>query len=93
MAERTCITTRQTLSPHRLIRFVAAPDGSSWVLRRSLSCPINVTEAMLRRSTIKGHAATCCLSVNIERNLALWMHLPRKAFIQPQDLFFQQRDG
>jgi hypothetical protein len=21
------------------------------------------------------------------------MHLPRKAFIQPQDLFFQQRDG
>jgi len=27
MAERTCITTRQTLPPHRLIRFVAAPDG------------------------------------------------------------------
>ena len=27
MAERTCITTGQTLPPHRLIRFVAAPDG------------------------------------------------------------------
>lgn len=27
MAERTCITTRQTLASHRLIRFVAAPDG------------------------------------------------------------------
>ena len=27
MAERTCITTGQTLSSHRLIRFVAAPDG------------------------------------------------------------------
>ena len=27
MSERTCITTGQTLPPHRLIRFVAAPDG------------------------------------------------------------------
>ena len=27
MAERTCITTGQTLTPHKLIRFVAAPDG------------------------------------------------------------------
>ena len=27
MAERTCINTGQTLPPHRLIRFVAAPDG------------------------------------------------------------------
>ena len=27
MAERTCITTGQNLPPHRLIRFVAAPDG------------------------------------------------------------------
>ena len=27
MAERTCITTGQTLPPHRLIRFVMAPDG------------------------------------------------------------------
>ena len=27
MAERTCITTGQTLPPYRLIRFVAAPDG------------------------------------------------------------------
>ncbi|MEC8109199.1 MAG: DUF448 domain-containing protein [Pseudomonadota bacterium] len=27
MAERTCITTGKTLPPHRLIRFVAAPDG------------------------------------------------------------------
>ena len=27
MAERTCITTGQTLPPHRLIRFVVAPDG------------------------------------------------------------------
>ena len=27
MAERTCITTGQTLPPNRLIRFVAAPDG------------------------------------------------------------------
>ena len=27
MSERTCITTKQTLPPHRLIRFVAAPDG------------------------------------------------------------------
>ena len=27
MADRTCITTGQTLPPHRLIRFVAAPDG------------------------------------------------------------------
>ena len=27
MAERTCITTGQTLPPHLLIRFVAAPDG------------------------------------------------------------------
>ena len=27
MAERTCITTGQTLPPHRLIRFVAASDG------------------------------------------------------------------
>ena len=27
MAERTCITTGQILPPHRLIRFVAAPDG------------------------------------------------------------------
>ena len=27
MAERTCITTGQTLPPHRLIRFVAAPEG------------------------------------------------------------------
>ena len=27
MAERTCITTRQTLPTHRLIRFVSAPDG------------------------------------------------------------------
>ena len=27
MAERTCITTGQTLPPHRLIRFVATPDG------------------------------------------------------------------
>ena len=27
MAERTCITTGQTLPSHRLIRFVAAPDG------------------------------------------------------------------
>ena len=42
---------------------------------------------------MKGRAAKCCLSVNIERRLALWMHLLRKAFIQPQDLFFQQRDG
>ena len=27
MAERTCITTGQTLPAHRLIRFVVAPDG------------------------------------------------------------------
>ena len=27
MADRTCITTGQTLPPHRLIRFVVAPDG------------------------------------------------------------------
>ena len=27
MADRTCITTGQILPPHRLIRFVAAPDG------------------------------------------------------------------
>ena len=27
MAERTCIITRQILTPHQLIRFVAAPDG------------------------------------------------------------------
>jgi predicted RNA-binding protein YlxR (DUF448 family) len=27
MAERTCITTGKTLPPHRLIRFVAAPNG------------------------------------------------------------------
>ncbi|MDB9890890.1 DUF448 domain-containing protein [Alphaproteobacteria bacterium] len=27
MAERTCIATGQTLPPHKLIRFVAAPDG------------------------------------------------------------------
>ena len=27
MAERTCITTGQTLPPHLLIRFVVAPDG------------------------------------------------------------------
>ena len=27
MSERTCIITGQTLRPHRLIRFVAAPDG------------------------------------------------------------------
>ena len=27
MAERTCIITGDTLPPHRLIRFVAAPDG------------------------------------------------------------------
>ena len=27
MSKRTCITTGQTLPPHRLIRFVAAPDG------------------------------------------------------------------
>ena len=27
MSEHTCITTGQTLPPHRLIRFVAAPDG------------------------------------------------------------------
>ena len=27
MAERTCITTGHTLPPHRLIRFVAGPDG------------------------------------------------------------------
>ena len=27
MAERTCITTGQTLPSHRLIRFVVAPDG------------------------------------------------------------------
>jgi predicted RNA-binding protein YlxR (DUF448 family) len=27
MAERTCITTGQTLPPYRLIRFVVAPDG------------------------------------------------------------------
>jgi predicted RNA-binding protein YlxR (DUF448 family) len=27
MAERTCIATGQSLAPHKLIRFVAAPDG------------------------------------------------------------------
>ena len=27
MSDRTCITTGQTLPPHRLIRFVVAPDG------------------------------------------------------------------
>ena len=27
MADRTCITTGQTLPPYQLIRFVAAPDG------------------------------------------------------------------
>ena len=27
MAERTCIATGQTLPPHKLIRFVAAPYG------------------------------------------------------------------
>lgn len=27
MAERTCITSGQTLPPHRLVRFVLAPDG------------------------------------------------------------------
>ena len=32
MAERTCITTGQTLSQHRLIRFVAAPDGMLWLI-------------------------------------------------------------
>ena len=68
MAERTCITTGQTLSPHRLIRFVAAPDGSA-VADLAGRLPgrgawVTATEEAIRtaekRGQSNGHLAAAC---------------------------------
>ena len=59
MAERTCITTGQTLSPHRLIRFVAAPDGYA-VADLAGRLPgrgawVTATEEAIRTAEKRGH--------------------------------------
>ena len=59
MAERTCITTGQTLPPHRLIRFVAAPDGYAVA---DLACRlpgrgawVTASEDAIRKAERRGH--------------------------------------
>ena len=59
MAERTCITTGQTLPPHRLIRFVAAPDGYAVAdLARRLpgrGVWVTASEDAIRKADKRGH--------------------------------------
>ena len=59
MAERTCITTGQTLPPHQLIRFVAAPDGYA-VADLAGRLPgrgawVTASEDAIRRADKRGH--------------------------------------
>ena len=59
MAERTCIATGQTLPPHKLIRFVAAPDGYA-VADLAGRLPgrgawVTAEESVIRKADQKGH--------------------------------------
>ena len=59
MAERTCIATGQTLPPHKLIRFVAAPDGYA-VADLAGRLPgrgawVTAEEPFIRKADQKGH--------------------------------------
>ena len=59
MAERTCITTGQTLPSHRLIRFVAAPDGYA-VADLAGRLPgrgawVTASEDVIRKANKSGH--------------------------------------
>ena len=59
MPERTCIITGDTLPPHRLIRFVAAPDGYA-VADLAGSLPgrgawVTASEDAIRKANKRGH--------------------------------------
>ena len=59
MAERTCIATGQTVPPHKLIRFVAAPDGYA-VADLAGRLPgrgawVTAEESVIRKADQKGH--------------------------------------
>ena len=59
MPKRTCITTGQTLPPHKLIRFVAAPDGYA-VAFLAVRLPgrgawVTAEESVIRKADQKSH--------------------------------------